>query len=365
MTVAGPDELPTLLGPWGWSERVAALVGTARDDGAVGVPARVCRVTRRRFDVQAADGPRTIPLAALPAGVDPPVTGDWVLVDTTADPALLAAVLPRWSRLARLDALQRAEHLLAANVDTVFAVHGLDRPLRIGRIERTLAVGLDGGATGAVVLTKADLVDAEALDAVLDELATALLGIDVVVTSSHDGRGLDALRRWVCDDRTVVLIGESGAGKSRLVNALLGAAVQATGAVRAGDAKGRHTTSTRDLYPVPGGGVLLDTPGVRALGLWDANEGVAQVFDDLEQLADRCRFADCNHGTEPGCAVRAAVAAGEVDEDRVERWLVYIDELEGREATRLERERESRKLSKAVKAYYDEHGGRRQKGRRR
>ena len=364
MTTTGPDDLAALRS-WGWSERVAALVAGAHDDGVVGVPARVCRVTRRRFDVQAADGPRTIPLAALPTGVEPPVTGDWVLVDVTHEPALLTAVLPRWSRLARIDAMERAEHVLAADVDTVFAVHGLDRPLRIGRIERTLAVGLDGGATGAVVLTKADLIDADTLDAVLGELDTGLLGNEVVVTSARQGRGLDELRRWVRDDRTVVLLGESGAGKSRLVNALLGAEVQATGEVRAGDAKGRHTTSTRDLCPVPGGGVLLDTPGVRALGLWDANEGVAQVFDDLEDLADRCRFADCNHGTEPGCAVRAAVAAGEVDADRVERWLAYIDELEGREATRVEREREGRKLSKTIKAYYGVQGGRRQKGRRR
>lgn len=343
MPTARSDESPALLGPWGWSGRVADLVASARAEGLDGVPARVCRVTRRRFDVQAADGARTIPLAALPAGVEPPVTGDWVLIDPSHDPALLTAVLPRWSRLARIDALERAEHVLAADVDTVFAVHGLDRPLRIGRIERTLAVGLDGGADGVVVLTKADLVDAATLEGVRVELASALRSTEVVVTSARDRRGLDELRRWVRDDRTVVLLGESGAGKSRLVNALLGQEVQATGTVRAGDAKGRHTTSTRDLYPVPGGGVLLDTPGVRALGLWDANEGVARVFDDLEVLADRCRFADCNHGDEPGCAVRAAVAAGDVAADRVERWLNYIDELEGREARRVARERERRK----------------------
>jgi ribosome biogenesis GTPase len=356
---------PGLLRPWGWSDRIAALVDAC---DVTGMPARVSRVTRRRFDVQAADGPRTIPLAALPSGVDPPVTGDWVLLDVDTDPAILAAVLPRWSLLARTNALGSNEQLLAANVDTVFAVHGLDRPMKVGRLERTLAVGLDGGANAVVVLTKADSSPAAHTAEVVAEVAEATRGLPCVVTSSRTGEGLDELHQWLRDDRTVVLLGESGAGKSRLVNTLLGEAAQSIGEVREGDAKGRHTTTTRDLYPAPGGGVLLDTPGLRSMGLWDVGDGVAQVFDDIEDLVDQCRFADCAHATEPGCAVQAAVAAGTIDGERVARWLAYIDELDSAENQRVERERLGKGAGKAnaraARAFYANEPGRRQKGRR-
>jgi ribosome biogenesis GTPase / thiamine phosphate phosphatase len=180
----------------------------------------------------------------------------------------------------------------------------------------------------AVVLTKADLV-ADPADRA-DAVASAHPGLDVVATSAATGAGLGALRALV-GDRTVVLVGESGAGKSSLTNALLGAEVMATGAVRSGDAKGRHTTTSREAHPLPDGGVLVDTPGLRAVGLWADRDAVAATFDDIDDLAAHCRFGDCTHGGEPGCAVTAAVAAGALAPERLEGWRALEREAEAAE----------------------------------
>jgi ribosome biogenesis GTPase len=167
------------------------------------------------------------------------------------------------------------------------------------------------------VLTKADL--AEGVDEIVAEVREAVQEVDVLVVSATSGTGLDDVRA-AARDRTVVLLGESGAGKSTLVNALVGDDVAATGAVRAGDSKGRHTTTTRQLHPLPGGGVLLDSPGIRAVGLWVDPDAVDAVFPDIEALAADCRFRDCAHDEEPGCAVAAAVASGQLPADRFDAW---------------------------------------------
>ncbi|MCX7619431.1 MAG: ribosome small subunit-dependent GTPase A [Acidimicrobiales bacterium] len=328
------------LASLGWNDRVAALL--AEHDGE-GEPARVVRVDNTHLYVNTGSRSLQIPLALLPrrwrdAASGRPTTGDWLLVDTANEPATIDSVLPRWSLLARSDALGRSEQLLAANVDVVLIVQGLDRPLKPGRIERSMALAWEAGATPVIVLTKADLdpTSKHAKRATAD-LATIAPNVEVIVTSSVTGSGLDSLRRLIAPGITAALVGESGAGKSTLVNALVGAPVQATADVREGDAKGRHTTTARDLIPLPGGGVVIDTPGLRSLGLWDTHEGVASVFADLEELADRCRFPDCEHRTEPGCAILAAVEASTVDPARVERWLRYIDELEEAEQRRAAR----------------------------
>jgi ribosome biogenesis GTPase / thiamine phosphate phosphatase len=170
-----------------------------------------------------------------------------------------------------------------------------------------------------VVLTKIDKIGGEELHDLIDEVTTGNPGLDVIATSSTDGTGVDQVREVVAD-KTVVLLGESGAGKSSLVNALVGSEEALVGLVRAGDAKGRHTTTSRQIHLVPGGGVVIDTPGIRAVGLWVDPEAVATTFDDIDDLAAGCRFADCRHDTEPGCAVRAAVEAGTLTADRLERW---------------------------------------------
>jgi ribosome biogenesis GTPase len=225
-------------------------------------------------------------------------------------------VLPRWSELTRQrsdDADQR--QVIAANIDIVLITVPLDRDVNLNRLERELVVGWESGAVPAVVLTKADVhpAPAEAVDAIRRRDPR----VDVVVTSAVSGEGVEEIAGLLQPNRTAVLLGASGAGKSTIVNRLLGAEVQQTAEVRAGDAKGRHTTTTRDLLLVPTGGVLIDTPGIRGLLLWSADEGLSAAFPDLEELAERCRFRDCDHGPEPGCAVRAALAEGTLAAERL------------------------------------------------
>jgi ribosome biogenesis GTPase len=292
------------LEPYGWDARLEALLAAQATAGSA--PARVTTVHRGECDVVTRDGLRRV---TSPPGVG---TGDWVVV---AD-GRLEEVLPRRSELTRQrsdDADQR--QVIAANIDVVLITVPLDREVNLNRLERELVVGWESGAVPAVVLTKADVHPdpAEAVDAILRRDPR----VEVVVTSAVTGEGVDDIAALLRPHRTAVLLGSSGAGKSTIVNRLLGAEVQATAEVRAGDAKGRHTTTTRDLLLVPSGGVLIDTPGIRGLLLWSASEGLSAAFADIEELAEACRFRDCDHGPEPGCAVRAAVADGRLPSERL------------------------------------------------
>lgn len=267
-----------------------------------------------RFSNQAADAE------------DLPVTGDWVAARVEGGSAVIEHVLPRRGALVRKawGRAQRAQPM-CANVDLVLAAAALDAGVNPNRIERALAVAWDGGATPLVVLTKADLVpDAEEI---ADELRGRLLGVDVVVTSSSTENGLDALAPHLLPGRSIALLGTSGAGKSSLVNRILGMERQSTGAVREGDAKGRHVTTRRELIVAPSGVIVIDTPGMRELGLWDAGEGVDTVFADIAALASGCRFRDCGHAGEPGCAVERAVAEGRLAAERLEHYLRLREEL--------------------------------------
>jgi ribosome biogenesis GTPase / thiamine phosphate phosphatase len=336
--VSSPGEALERLG---WDERFAAL---AREvDVPAAAPGRVSRVDRGLVTVLTAHGT----VRALPA-TGAVATGDWVMVDDAADEPAIVAVLPRRSAFVRGDPMEgaaRGAQVVAANVDTVFVVQALDTGPNLRRLERELVLVYDSGALPVVVLNKADVVAAtEDAEAAVRSVAP---GVDLVVTSSVTGAGMADLSRHTRRQHTVALIGASGVGKSTLVNRIVGVDVQDTGAVRATDRRGRHTTTARELIPLPGGGVLIDTPGLRAVSLWDSDEGFGRAFADIEALAEGCRFSDCAHRSEPGCAVRAAVDEGALHSDRLEHYLRLDRELDA-----TARRREARAGSKALRDYY-------------
>ncbi|WP_326599409.1 ribosome small subunit-dependent GTPase A [Streptomyces sp. NBC_01803] len=309
---------PSPLSVYGWDDALEAAFADHRATGLV--PARIAGVDRGLCDAVTDDGP----LRAATAG-HAPCTGDWAALDpgTEQREPRLAALLPRRTAIVRSSAARDSHgQVLAANVDTVVIAVSLAVPLDAGRLERLLALGWESGARPVVVLTKTDRA-ADPAEAV-DEAAAAAPGVDTVATSAVTGEGMAELAALLTG--TVVLLGASGAGKSTLGNALLGGDVLATGEVRAQDGKGRHTTVRRELLPLPGGGVLIDTPGLRGVGLHDAAEGLEQVFAEIEELAADCRFADCAHESEPGCAVRAAIEAGELPERRLASYRKLLRE---------------------------------------
>ncbi|MBN8525096.1 MAG: ribosome small subunit-dependent GTPase A [Planctomycetes bacterium] len=256
---------------------------------------------------------------AIRRGAAPrPAAGDWVATSGT-DRLRIEAVLARRSCLARIAAgTAGSEQVIAANVDVACVVVGLDRDFNLRRLERYVVLVREGGAAPVVVLNKADLhADAGTF---ADQVACAFPGVPLEVVSAASGAGLDGLRRHLRPRATCVLLGSSGAGKSSLVNRLAGSDLRTTGAVRADDQRGRHTTTARELVALPGGALLLDIPGMRELHLAADAEAVDLAFTDLVALAAGCRFRDCGHVGEPGCAVAAAVAAGGLAVERLAAW---------------------------------------------
>ncbi|WP_431904598.1 ribosome small subunit-dependent GTPase A [Micromonospora carbonacea] len=311
-------------------------------------PGRVARVDRGVCTVLDADGPvrATLGAAVLADAARDltrlPCAGDWVLLRSWPDgPVTVESVLPRRTALVRRTAGKAASgQVLAANLDAAAVVEPVHPEPDVGRIERLLSLAHESGATPLVVLAKADLAADPA--AIARQLAGVAPGVPVLPVSAERGDGLDALRPHVAPGRTLALLGPSGAGKSSLVNALAGAVVMPTQAIRRVDGKGRHTTTWRALVPVPGGGAVLDTPGVRAVGLLDGAAGLDRAFADIAALAAGCRYGDCAHDAEPGCAVRDALAAGELAVRRYDSWRRLQREVafeSRRRETRLAAER--------------------------
>jgi ribosome biogenesis GTPase len=315
----------------GWNDELSESFDQYRDAGFA--PGRVAVQHRGAWDVLTEGGELRVDVAGrlrheAASAAELPVVGDWVAVAARPDEAggTIQAVLPRRTRFSRKTAWQATEEqVLVANVDVIFVVTSVDADLNPRRLERYLTLAWDSGAKPVFVLTKIDLVaDVGPALAAIETIAAA---VPVLPVSSVTEHGLDMVSAYLPRGVTGAFLGSSGVGKSTLVNALVGEAVLETREIRS-DGRGRHTTTRRELIVLPDGGLVIDTPGMRELQLWDAGEGLDEAFDDVTSLFSQCRFSDCQHQTEPGCAVRAALASGELARDRWESYLHLQRELE-------------------------------------
>lgn len=357
----------------GWTPRFAEAFEAHRAPGVS--PARVSLEHTHIYRVMAPSGERLARVsgrlrheAASRAAF--PAVGDWVVVEDAAggdvsrdaarDVARIRAVLPRASHFSRRAAGNPTEEqVVAANLDVVFLVSGLDHDFNPRRIERYLVTAWESGAAPVIVLNKADLVDDPA--AVVAEVAALAQGVPVIAVSAKRPASMQALRERLGTGRTAALLGSSGVGKSTIANALIGEDVLRTREVRESDSRGRHTTTGRQLVLLPGGGILIDTPGMRELQLWETGESVSGAFADVESIGEGCRFRDCRHAGEPGCAVVAAVAAGLLPEARLESYRKLQDEqafqaTQQDERSRLELKRQGRLGAKALRKVLKDKG---------
>jgi len=275
---------------------------------------------------------------------DYPAVGDWVVIQPRFEEgrATIHAILPRQSKFSRKVAgLTVEEQIVAANVDTVFLVNALNHDFNVRRLERYLIMAWESGASPVIVLTKTDLCDDVA--AKIAAVESIAIGVPILAISSLLGEGMELLAPYVREGQTVALLGSSGVGKSSIVNWLNGDEIMDVSAVREGDDRGRHTTTHRELIALPGGGLIIDTPGMRELSLWDSDTGLSDTFGDVEQWAENCKFGDCRHDNEPGCAVQKALQSGELPMDRfqsylkLQRELAYLARKEDKQASLAEK----------------------------
>lgn|SRR5690348_1240399 len=317
---------------WGWNDYFQAVWKNAERETAV--PARVIAQSRGVWRVAGdfgecpAEAAGKLRLAAE-QGADWPSVGDWVAVELRdqGSAAQIHEVLPRRSQFARKMAGKKiAEQVIAANVDIALLVSALDGDFNPRRVERYLTQCWESGAKPVIVLNKADVC--ETPQGKIEAMEKVAISVSVCAVSAKTGDGFDKLEKHLACGQSIVLLGSSGVGKSTIVNRLLGRNIQEVQEVRESDSRGRHTTTAREVFALPGGALLMDTPGLRELQVWDADEGMSQTFSDIESLAARCRFGNCRHDGEPGCAVQAAIDAGELDFLRLENWRKLLREAE-------------------------------------
>ncbi len=335
VAMADREDNSTLLADLGWTTKRARELEDLDPEAR---PARIVNLSRGRYLALSESGYRSGP---LPRSADPSsswiAVGDWVALTAQGR---IAGVLSRSTYLARrAPGAVEVEQLLAANIDYAFVVQGLDGDFNPRRMERTLAMIRSGGAVPVILLTKEDL--ATDLATQVDTTRAIAAGTLLFTLCVPEGRGVERVATLIEPGITAVFVGSSGAGKSTLINALLGGSIQKTRAVRADDARGRHTTTSRMMFHVPGGGFIIDSPGMREIQLWDAGEGLADSFPEIAELAHGCRFRDCRHQGEPGCAVAQACATGQLDPARLESYLKLTREVESQAARERRRGRDS------------------------
>lgn len=291
--------------------------------GAVGEPARVTAVHRERYELVTNAGIThgRLKRAVFGEAYGIPTTGDYVLTEPNPlGDSQITAVLPRKSFFARQSNHPgRGGQAVAANFDTVFLMQSLNHDLNVKRMERYLALAWQSGAMPVILLTKADVADN--VQTQVARVEQAAIGVPVHALSAKTGWGMEALDAYLKPRQTIVFLGSSGVGKSSLVNALAGGDVMPVQDIREDDSRGRHTTTHRQLIVLPGGAIVMDTPGMRTMGMWDVDEGLDEAFRDVEQYLHQCRFADCGHNGEPGCAVQAAMDTGDLSPAR---WASYV-----------------------------------------
>lgn len=316
----------------GWNSFFKEAFEKYEKDGLV--PARVAVETKHNYLLftELGEVPAIVPGKYLHKITDPselPKVGDWVAasIKEGKDRALIQAVLPRVSRIIRKVAGKEHEpQVLAANVDIAFVVNSFDQKINPRRIERYLVMIHDGNVKPVIVFNKADLC--ENVDEALKEVREISGDTPIIVVSAKTGQGMDNLSKYIKSGSTVVFVGASGVGKSSLINYLYGEEIQATLEVRESDGKGRHTTTWREMIPLPGGGLVIDTPGMREFHLWTAEEGIEDAFPDIMEYGVNCKFRDCTHTVEKGCAVIDAVNKGLISRERFENYVKLRNELE-------------------------------------
>ncbi len=325
-------------------------------------PGRIIRQIKKSYLVHDGDNQHRAVLAGkfymkADTPLELPVVGDWVGFrgDQKDDQVMIRHLLARKTQFVRKAVLENTRpQVIAANIDVVFIVNGLDRDFNLRRIERYLSLSYESGATPVIILNKTDISPDP--DEAAIQTANIAPGVGIFPVSALNGEGLDPLKQVLKPGLTIAFIGSSGAGKSTLVNALLGEQVMTVNAVRESDQRGRHTTTHRELFMLPNGSMIIDTPGLRELQLWGTEETLNESFADIETLAEQCRFSDCSHDREPGCAVKSAVEAGRIDEGRYLNYLKLRKELQyldGRQddLSRKESKRQSKMLSKTIKRF--------------
>jgi len=342
----------------GWNNSFENSFSSYKNSGLI--PARIALEQKERYSLFSEFGKLTAQVSGRLRHVslgraDFPAVGDWVAANIRPEEktATIHAVLPRrssFSRTAVLGGGKTDEQVLAANIDTIFLVTGLDSDFNLRRIERYVSIIWDSGASPVVILNKADLC--EDIDGHLARVENSAVGVPVHAVSAIENDGLDAVREHIVPGQTAVFLGSSGVGKSTIINGILGDGNLRTGSVREYDGKGRHTTTTRQMIILPDGGIVIDTPGLREIQAWGDDEGIERTFEDIETLAESCRFGDCTHRNEPGCAVREAIKNGELDGGRFKSYLKLKKEIKYMSIRKDQRARidESRKWKKIVVA---------------
>ncbi|MBA2663548.1 MAG: ribosome small subunit-dependent GTPase A [Bradymonadaceae bacterium] len=290
-----------------------------------------------------------------------PAVGDWVCVRLIDEGhALIIDTLPRRSRLVRQASGKRtAMQIVGTNLDVVFVVSSLNLDLNLRRLERYMTAVFEGGATPVIVLTKADLV--EDVAPIRSEVETVAKDVAIVVTDAKSGAGIEQVTAFLKPGMTGAFVGSSGVGKSTLVNAMMGQPIQAVAEIREHDDRGRHTTTHRQMLMLPGGGVVIDTPGMREFQIWESTEGIGDAFEDIEALAGACGFRDCEHGLEPGCAVQGAILAGQLDAERLASYEKLGREADFQKrrqdvATALAQKQENKRISKHIRRHTKNRG---------